>query len=136
MTYDAGNRSSVREREKAAARADRERREWLANAIQTSAGRKYFYDLLASCHIFESLFNDSPQRLSFLEGERNVGLRIFSDLMASEPEALILMLREQNERNSASSPAPTERPSEPDAGRDVEGRERTDIDAGINDDGD
>lgn len=98
MMYDASNRKDIRRAEKAARIAEAERINYLKAAMSTIAGRNWFHALLESCHIFNDPFTADPLREAYSKGERNVGLRLFSDIIAHCPDYYILMMREANAR--------------------------------------
>ena len=65
-------------------------------------GREWFYDLLSTCHQFSTSFDPNALKMSFREGERNVGLRIVADIIEASSDLYLLMLKEANsERNSS-----------------------------------
>ena len=64
---------------------------------------------------------------AFAEGERNIGLKLLSDIMAVAPDAFMLMMRERNERDNA------ERSRSQDPDRRDQGREPADDYDGAND---
>ena len=113
---NAADRKSVRAAEKAAAIADRERGETIATIASTTSGRRYLWEKLEAAHIFTSVYNDLPERMAFLEGERNQGLQLLGDIVQYCPDQFLEMMREANGRrtrsDTASSAAPGERPSD------------------------
>lgn len=115
MPYDAGNRRDVRAAEKQAKLAEQQRREIVTGIMSVVPGRGWMCDLLEHCHIFHTSYNDLPHRMAFMEGQREVGIRLLSDIMSACPDHYVLMMRERNERDSAYE----SRRSRPDAnGRD------------------
>lgn len=126
MTYDASNRKDIRRAEKAARIAEAERINYLKAAMSTAAGRNWFCDLLEACHLFSDPFTADPLREAYSKGERNVGLRLFSDIIAHCPDYYILMMREANARRIESAildarDASPELSGGTDAGWDTEG---------------
>jgi hypothetical protein len=119
--YDASDRKSIRAAEKAAARLDAERIEFLRAALSTIQGRTWFYHFLADCQVFaiDPTF-DSP-RDYFALGQRNVGMRIFAEIKTHCPDRYIAMEQQEHARIIALDTA-AERSSRQDSGRDVEGR--------------
>lgn len=61
--------------------------------LSTRQGRRFFWKLLTQCHVFETSFTGNSQTF-FNEGERNVGLKLISDLNESDPDAYLKMLKE------------------------------------------
>lgn len=107
--YDASNRKDIRNAEKAAAIAARQRIEFLQLSLASVEGRVWFFDFLTACHMFNDPFTGDPLREAYSKGERNIGLRIYAEILANCPDQLILMMREATERDyvgrSPSSPA-------------------------------
>ena len=98
MTYDASNRKDIRRAEKLTEELNRERINFLGAALTTKAGRAYFYHLIAECHAFVNVPSFEPYRDYTALGERNVGLRLFNEILTNFPDALIQMQKEENER--------------------------------------
>jgi hypothetical protein len=98
MTYDATNRKDIRRAQKAADELERTRVEFLSAAMRTKQGRAWFYHFLADCHAFNNAPTFESNRDYFQFGERNVGLRIFNEILTHFPDSIILMQKEENER--------------------------------------
>lgn len=125
---NAADRKSIRKAEKTARLADRQRAEVIASIMSTTFGRQWIWDLLSQSHIFAATFTPDPLQTAFNEGERNVGLRLLSDIMTHCPGQYLQAQREQNERyNSDNNPAGLVDPTEGSAG-DVDGAEPDDLD--------
>ena len=101
MSYDASNRRDVRGAEKQAKLVEQQRREIVTGIMLVAPGRSWMCDILESCHIFATSYNDVSLRMAFMEGQREVGIRLLTDIMAACPDQYILMMRERNERNSS-----------------------------------
>src|SRR5262245_18510863 len=130
MPYDASNRRDIREAQKQAKVAEQQRREIITGIMSFEAGRRWMHDILAGCHVFSTSFSDAGLRMAFMEGQREVGLRLLMDIMGACPDQYITMMREQNERSSASD-ARSERRNQDGDGRDSD----PDDDASGSDDG-
>lgn len=61
--------------------------------VSTKIGRRFIWNLLCECGIFQSSF-DGSSRTFFKEGERNVGLKILTKLHDAHPEAYGTMVKE------------------------------------------
>ena len=101
MMRNAAERKDIRAAEKVSARLDRDRFEFIGTAMSTIHGRVYFYDLLVRTHAFASSFTGEALSSAFAEGERNIGLQVYNDIMLACPEQFISMMREANEREKA-----------------------------------
>src|SRR5215813_3500225 len=100
--YNAGERKDVRRAEKEAHLADRQRQEIITQIMSGTPGRRWVLEKLEECHIFRTSFHREPTAMAFNEGQRDIGLRLLNDIMASCPDQYVLMMRENNERRSAS----------------------------------
>ena len=133
MPYDASNRKDIRRAEKDAKADEIARIDFLRAAMSTIQGRAWFYNLLEFCHLFTDPFSGQALLEAYSKGERNVGLRIFADLLAHCPDYYIQMVKDANDRrisrdNRRPEPDPSddlalaERSSGSDSGWDAEGR--------------
>ena len=101
MPYDPTNRRDVKTAQKQAKVADQQRREIVNGIMSVGPGRRWICDLLETCHIFATSYSDVGLRMAFLEGQREIGIRLLMDIMASCPDQYVTMMRERNERQSA-----------------------------------
>lgn|SRR5262245_9451517 len=101
MPYDAGNRRDIRAAEKMARVTEQQRREIINGIMSVAPGRQWVCDLLEVCHVFATSYADSSLRMAFLEGQREIGLRLLMDIMGACPDRYIEMMRERNERQSS-----------------------------------
>lgn len=124
--YDASNRKDIRRAEKDARLAEVARLDYLKAAMSTWQGRAWFYDFLEQCHCWSDPFSGDALLEAYHKGERNVGLRIFADLIAHCPDDYVTMSKEANgrriERESRDArAAASEQSGGPDGGWDSEG---------------
>lgn len=101
MTPNASDRKSVRELEKRARIAERERAEVITAIMSTRAGRSWMWDRLSSCHVFVTTFNGDALQSAFQEGQRSMGLALLADIMAHCPDQYIHAMRESHDRSIA-----------------------------------
>ena len=101
MPYDASNRRDVKALEREARLADQQRKEIVNGIMSLEPGRRWMCDLLETCHVFATSFNDIDLRMAFMEGQREIGLRLLMDVMAACPDQYVTMMRERNGRQSA-----------------------------------
>jgi len=59
----------------------------LGKLLTRPEGKRYFWWLLESTHMFSSTFTGNSTG-NFMEGERNVGLRIFKDVLKVNPKLM------------------------------------------------
>jgi hypothetical protein len=94
VTYNASSRKDIRRVEKSAKLAEDNRIAFIKAAMDTLQGRTFFYDLLSFCHLFSDPFTGDALREAYSKGERNVGLRLFADVIAHCPQSYITMMSE------------------------------------------
>lgn len=117
MAYNAGERKDIRQAEKAAALAERNRVAFVVAAMSTEAGRTWFYQTLADCRCFNDPFTGDALFEAHSKGERNMGLRIYNDIVNNCPDYFVLMMKEAAVRNQVDAERSTQQSSsEPDAG--------------------
>lgn len=111
---NAASRASVRAAEKESQQLDAVRRQVITGLMSHPDGRRYVHEELQSAHIFSTSFNADTHVMSFLEGERNSGLRLFADIMRHCPEQFIQMMREKNARDDLDASRDTQPDPDPD----------------------
>jgi hypothetical protein len=132
MTYDASNRKDIRRAEKEARANELARVDYLKAAMSVPQGRHWFYDLLEACHLFADPFTGVALTEAYLKGERNVGLRIFADIITHCPDDYISMMKEANARRITAyvrDSSAAEQSGSSNLGRDAEGSDLDDTDA-------
>jgi hypothetical protein len=92
--YNASERKDIRRAEKAAAISARERVEFIVAAMTTKQGRSWFYEFLVSCHIFNDPFTGNALLEAYSKGERNIGLKVYNDIVTNCPRDFVLMMQE------------------------------------------
>ena len=93
---NASERKDIRRHEKAAKLEETARINFVVAAMSTEAGRTYFRDILATCHIFADPFSGDALREAYSKGERNIGLYIYNDIVTHCPDYFVLMMKEAN----------------------------------------
>lgn len=95
-TYDAGDKAQVDQRKRIAGRIAKDKTELLNQLISTKLGRAWFWELLEFAGIMKASYTipGDPYTTLFNEGQRNVGLKIMSDLIKASPENYVLMVSE------------------------------------------
>lgn len=75
------------------------RDEALKELLSTRKGRDYYWHLLGLTGLFETSFATNALQMAKNEGERNIGLRLLTDLMRVSPDTYPLMVKEQEKEN-------------------------------------
>lgn len=99
--FDAYDPETIEAATKEAARLKAKKLRIVEAIMDTEDGRAWMYDLLGTdCHTFaENTMRDTPERNGRFEGERGVGLRLFSQIMEAAPEMFWKMVTEARERD-------------------------------------
>lgn len=61
--------------------------------LSSPQGRRFYWRYLSKCGMFTTSFTGNSGTY-FKEGERNVGLRLYADMMAASPDSYLLMIKE------------------------------------------
>lgn len=69
----------------------------LANLLKNKDFRFYMSELLGFCKTFENAFSEKGNVAAYQNGMQAVGQKIFNDIMLIEPEAYLLMCKEEND---------------------------------------
>ena len=98
---DANNPEQVKKAKDAAGRR-RQRDKLVVEALlQHQDGRSWLRRKLEECHIFATSFRQGePDTTAFVEGERNIGLRLLIEIQAF-PDQYVLMIKEGKEDGNA-----------------------------------
>ena len=66
----------------------------LLHVLDERPGRRFVWRFLSECGIYKSSFHPSGSTVYFLEGRRDVGLKLLADVMEVNPEAYLQMAKE------------------------------------------
>lgn len=83
-------------REKAERQRQREIED-LTQLMDTAHGRRFVWKLLGQCGVFRLSYSGELASTSFNEGQRNIGLGLFAEIMAHCPNLYLLMAEEAKE---------------------------------------
>ena len=82
---------------KQAGGAQRRKREMelrdVANILESQSGRRFVWRYLEECGVFKTSFTGTSQTF-YLEGQRNIGLKLLADVNDAAPDAYLVMLKE------------------------------------------
>lgn len=93
--FDAADPAVINAARKRAARIRKKRLDFVTAMMSMTEGRLWIYDLLVMCHVAETTHTPGdPYSTAFREGERNVALKILSDISEASPEKYMLMMTE------------------------------------------
>jgi hypothetical protein len=68
--------------------------------MSTPAGARFIWRLLTLSGIFRSSFSSDPLVMAMNEGQRNIGLRLLSDLTEACPDKYLNMMRTAKARKT------------------------------------
>ena len=66
--------------------------------LNTEQGRRFIWRYLEFCGVYKSSFTGSSQTF-FLEGQRNVGLKLVAEIVDAQPEMYLKMMIENKKEN-------------------------------------
>lgn len=93
--YDANDPVAERNARRDAGRRRRNNRDVIATVLASKAGRDWFYDVLAACHIYSTPFEPgAPDVTAFRLGEENVGKQLMLEAIGASPENYLMMVKE------------------------------------------
>ena len=84
-------------KEKEESRQERELND-VRHVLNSKEGRRFLWRYLGECGMFRTSFTGNSETF-FKEGERNIGLKIMSDITAASDEAYFLMMKENGGQN-------------------------------------
>jgi len=92
--YNATSRKEIRRAEKVFEQEEKKRVNFVVAAMSTSEGRLWFHDLLSNCRVFADRFSGDALHEAYSKGERNIGLRIYGDIVSNCPDYFVTMMKE------------------------------------------
>ena len=96
LVRNAADEGQVREAESRAKRGRELQIEDICGILATRGGRRFMWRYLEECGVFKTSFTGSSQTF-FLEGQRNIGLKILADVTEADPDAYLKMMKESKE---------------------------------------
>lgn len=104
-TFDAAEPDAVRKRNRQVGIDKASRDAALVAMMGHTETRAWIWELLTTCSIFHTVFAENALTMAFREGSRNVGLKVFAEIMAECPEMYQIMVKEANERSKRGTPS-------------------------------
>lgn len=93
------DRSAVKEKSrKVESRAQRDIDD-LASILSDIRGRRFIRRYIEECGVFKTSFNNSGSVTAFNEGARNIGLKLWAEVIEADPDAVVLMQAEFKKEN-------------------------------------
>ena len=88
---------SVSEREKTLQLRAAQDRRVIMELLSQPIGRNWMWSILQQCHLLSLSFSPEPQIAAFREGERNIGLLLWSQIERHAPELGAKMIAEKGD---------------------------------------
>ncbi len=109
LVRNASDKNQVRNARKKERRTREQELNDIRYVLADRRGRRFFWQLLCGCRLFELSYTGNQNDTFFNEGMRNVGNKLIADLNDAEPEAYFTMLSEdkkekENGSNDTSGP--------------------------------
>jgi hypothetical protein len=93
--YNAADETQVRERGNKEKLRRAQELDDVREILRTKGGRRFYWRYLTDCGLFKTSMTGNSQTY-FLEGQRNVGLKLLADMNQAAPEAYLLMQQEKD----------------------------------------
>lgn len=100
MKAYTGNAADIEQVKEAASKEKRgkeQRCDDMLMVLSTPQGRRFIWRYLTECGVFRTSYTGDATNTIYLEGQRNMGLKILSDVNEASPEAYIKMMLESKE---------------------------------------
>lgn len=92
--YDAGDEPQVRERKTKAQLKKEAKLANLERFLQDKAFRDWVWELISYTKVFNTHAHLEPHEMAIAAGRRDVGLKIFGDVLEADPKAYAIMTEE------------------------------------------
>ena len=91
---ESKEREQAEKREKKEKRLLKQRKNDLKTILDTPGGRRFIWNLLSDCGLFQTSYATHSNQMAFNEGQRNVALRLQVEVMEARPDAFGQMMQE------------------------------------------
>lgn len=98
LVKNAANENEIKDAEIKVKLLEDQKENDLRYVLASDQGKRFIWGLLEACGIFKSSFTGSSETY-FLEGQRNIGLKLLADVMKTDPEAYIKMYKSGKKDN-------------------------------------
>jgi hypothetical protein len=93
--YNAADPKKVRDRKRKEQDQDAQALEDLREMLRQPFGRRFLWNMLASCDVWKTSFHPSGQQFAANEGRRGVGVELMTQIIEADPQAWIDMQQER-----------------------------------------
>lgn len=96
---DVGDETQVKERQRQVLSKTERQVIELGNILNSYPMRKYIWDKIAACGVFDSSFTGEAETTFFREGKRAIGLLMLTEILTHYPKQFTLMQSEAIQRS-------------------------------------
>lgn len=93
--YNAADPKAVKERGRKEKHAEEQARDDLRELLRLPAGRRFLWNHLATCAVWQTSFHPSGQQFAHNEGRRSVGVELMTRIIEADPQAWIDLQQER-----------------------------------------
>lgn len=96
--FDAGDIRHVRQARNSEKLADKQRAAVVIGLMDIAEGRKWLWDFLSQCGIYETPFDTNELKMAYNAGRGDVGRRLLGDIVQFAPEQYVMMIKEHQKK--------------------------------------
>lgn len=96
--FDAGDARHVRRARDVEKREEKQRAAVIIGLMDLPEGRKWLWDFLAACGLYETPFSESELRMAYNAGRGDVGRRLLADIVQFSPDMYVEMIKEHQRK--------------------------------------
>lgn len=99
VPFNAADKESVAQQDRDARRKREGELADLRAALADPVASRVLWRVLERCHVYQTSFTGHGSRDSFLEGERNIGLWLISEMNEADPTGYANLIAKEKSRN-------------------------------------
>jgi hypothetical protein len=99
MQKNAADKKEIKKQSHRVKEIDRQEQNDVKFLLSNIQGRRFLWKYLSKCGVYRTSFTGSSETF-FKEGQRNVGLWILDDITRANPDAYLLMIKENKSGNN------------------------------------
>lgn len=96
--FDAGDVRHVRRARDIEKRDEKMRGAVVAGLMDMPEGRKWLWDMMARCGMYETPYSESQLRMAYNAGKSDVGRMILADIVQFAPDMYVQMIKEHQKK--------------------------------------
>jgi hypothetical protein len=99
VPFNAADKESVAQRDRDTLRKREGELADIRAAMADGVASRVLWRVLERCHVYQTSFTGHGSRDSFLEGERNIGLFLISEMIEADPKGYANLLTKEKSRD-------------------------------------